>query len=484
MTFPRVSRRAALTGGLALAATGALPRAAFAAEKSNVVVIGAGLSGLNAATILADQGASVTVLECSPRVGGRVYTGYQIEGRPEFGASQVGPMYARVRDMARRLDVKFGDGANIYAPYALSLDGKLMRASEWESSPLNKTVGFEREVVPSALSQFFLAKFNPFKELDDWLSPDAHRYDIAYGDWLRQVGASPAAIEIIGRGLVEPNLRDVSALTSLQEVGRSLRDTAGGGDSRKTDIFQQFGQKSSHVIGGSSKLVEAMAANLKGAVKTGKRVAAIEMTATGAEVRCTDGSRYAADHVVVALPFVALRKIAISPGLPGAQGDAVREMPYGGQSQVWMRVKAPYWEADGYDASLWSDGLISLFRQSIDYDGSRKDAVAISSGDKARQLDKLPPAERGRFVLDELARLRPSTKGKLEVVGIFSWSEDPYVGGCRHSYRPGQMTRFRPVIDKPYGRMHFAGEHTRRLEVGMESAMETGERAALEVIGA
>jgi monoamine oxidase len=32
------------------------------------------------------------------------------------------------------------------------------------------------------------------------------------------------------------------------------------------------------------------------------------------------------------------------------------------------------------------------------------------------------------------------------------------------------------------GRLHFAGEHTRRLEVGMEAAMESGERVALEVL--
>jgi monoamine oxidase len=35
---------------------------------------------------------------------------------------------------------------------------------------------------------------------------------------------------------------------------------------------------------------------------------------------------------------------------------------------------------------------------------------------------------------------------------------------------------------QPHERLHFAGEHTRRLEVGMESAMESGERAALEII--
>ena len=41
----------------------------------------------------------------------------------------------------------------------------------------------------------------------------------------------------------------------------------------------------------------------------------------------------------VILPFTVLRKVAISPVLTGPQATAVREMPYGNQSQVWLRVK-------------------------------------------------------------------------------------------------------------------------------------------------
>lgn len=34
----------------------------------------------------------------------------------------------------------------------------------------------------------------------------------------------------------------------------------------------------------------------------------------------------------------------------------------------------------------------------------------------------------------------------------------------------------------PWQRLHLAGEHTRRADFGMESAMESGERAALEIL--
>jgi monoamine oxidase len=58
----------------------------------------------------------------------------------------------------------------------------------------------------------------------------------------------------------------------------------------------------------------------------------------------------------------------------------------------------------------------------------------------------------------------------------------PTIRGCSHQYVPGKVMAWSQAMMQPHERLHFAGEHTRRLEVGMESAMETGERAALEIL--
>ena len=46
----------------------------------------------------------------------------------------------------------------------------------------------------------------------------------------------------------------------------------------------------------------------------------------------------------------------------------------------------------------------------------------------------------------------------------------------------GQMTAMAPVIAAPEGRVHFAGEHTSTWTGWMEGALESGERAAREVM--
>jgi len=47
---------------------------------------------------------------------------------------------------------------------------------------------------------------------------------------------------------------------------------------------------------------------------------------------------------------------------------------------------------------------------------------------------------------------------------------------------PGQIARFGNVVAEAHGRIHFAGDHTAATMMGMEGAMESGERAAVEVL--
>jgi monoamine oxidase len=479
MTVPRRSIIGAALGAYpALKLSGV----AWAAERADVIVIGAGLSGLNAAMVLADEGAKVTVLEGSNRIGGRAYTADHIYGKPELGCSQIGSYYARVRYTCQRLGVEIASGSGINAPYAYSVGGELIAKQAWEGHARNKTADAERQLLPSTLLGYYLNTHSPFEELDDWLQPDAVQYDVPLGDWLTAQGASPAALQLINEGLVPADVSRVSLLRLLQEHTRG-RLANGADNLGNKSRFERAALLSARVVGGMSRLPEAMAAHLGDAVRRSSPVGYISSNRDGVEVRCLDDQRYTADHAIVAVPFRALRRITFDPPLVGNQAEAVSRMPYTNNSQVHMRIKgAPFWEQDGLDASLWTDGPLNLIRQPIAYDGSRDRLVAIAGGQKGDRLDQLPPKERGEFVVHEIERLRPSTEGKLEVTGVHSWAQHPFVFGCSHSYGPGEMRRFMHDMIKPHDRLHFAGEHTRRLEIGMESAMESGERAALEIL--
>ena len=75
-----------------------------------------------------------------------------------------------------------------------------------------------------------------------------------------------------------------------------------------------------------------------------------------------------------------------------------------------------------------------------------------------------------------------AAKGQLEVGGYKSWYRDEFSSGDWAVFEPGQVTDFATELGKPLGRIHFCGEHTAIANRGMEGAMESGERVALEVL--
>ena len=80
-------------------------------EKRTCIVIGAGLSGLTAARILAEAGWKVTVLEARDRVGGRVFT-YRFERDDarhlncELGGEWIGNGHVHMKALCKEFDLE------------------------------------------------------------------------------------------------------------------------------------------------------------------------------------------------------------------------------------------------------------------------------------------------------------------------------------------------------------------------------------------
>jgi monoamine oxidase len=87
-----------------------------------------------------------------------------------------------------------------------------------------------------------------------------------------------------------------------------------------------------------------------------------------------------------------------------------------------------------------------------------------------------------RFAEQEFVKLRPAAKGAIEAVASTSWANDEFAGGAYPFYAPGQVGRLRPATAQPWGRLHFAGEHTAVTQPGMEGAAESADRAVAELL--
>ena len=162
----RYSRRRFIgTGACALAVAG-LPAAARAVTNykgHDVIVVGAGLSGLYAACILQEQGLDVLTLEGRNRIGGRVYTLMDVPGKPEAGGEWMGANYARMIDTANRLGLEMlgPDEASDIREWCYRIRGEYILASDWESHPLNPTEGDDRRILPHRMLFELSHKNNP-----------------------------------------------------------------------------------------------------------------------------------------------------------------------------------------------------------------------------------------------------------------------------------------------------------------------------------
>lgn len=489
-----LSRRHLLSAGTFGVVSLALPRMAYAAERSDIVIIGAGLAGLHAAQILKDLGMTVTVLEANDRVGGRVQTVQTLDGPIDVGASQIGRGYARVLDACDRYGLTLIPEDRDLLTFGGYHKDSWIDPKTWDTNPLNKTVGDERAISPLLMGQIVTAKHNPLKEVDDWLHPRFADQDISLRALMKRESYSEAAIELASHSAPGIGIDETSMLRMWQEETRGAIDRKMNVAAQEHQRDHPFGETNdrnlvnglasiNNIKGGCQKLPAAMAEKLGDVIRLNRKAVRIEMNETGASVTCADGSAVSARFVISAVPFSILRTIEIDASVDNPlQRAAISSMPYANTARMYLTVERPFWKEDGLPASFSTDGPIGMFWAIDNHSGQGQHrAMVVMVGLVAQAIAKMQHEEAEAFVLRELVRLRPAAKGLIRLNTYKDWMRDPYQLGCGFSLAPGQVNAFGRTMTDPWQVMHFAGEHTRRVDFGMEAAMESGERVALEI---
>lgn len=470
--LPKLNRRRFLLGAAAAASVSSVP--VWAASKPDVIVLGAGLAGLNAALLLEQFGLNVRVLEASQRIGGRLYTLDDVAGHPEAGGNQIGAAYARTVDTAKRLGVALQPSGR--SPLlseqrmVFDINGRRRSGEEWARATDNPLPAPVRPLPPDrALSR--LIGVSPLSSIGAWRDSANFKYDVPVVETLGAHGVSADAMRLLD---VNNSYGDTLAETSLLNlfyVQTNLRE------------ILKFKGPVMEVAGGNQRLPEAMAKALRGDVLRGRVVTEVRSGARSTTVRCADGSKHKARFVVCALPLPALRQVRFEPGLPATHAEAVQQLPYARVTQLHLEVKSPFWEDEGVSPFLWSDGpLERIFPNDQTGSGKAESLTVWVNGAGTAQWDAVRETDLQSRVDEELARIYPSSQGAVRVARRIAWQESPLAGGAWANWRPGQIARYSHVVGQPHGPVHFAGEHTAHALRGMEGAMESGERAAGEIL--
>lgn len=454
-------------------------------QSQDVIVIGGGLAGLTAAYELHRQGTDVLLLEADSRPGGRVRTLRASFADGMYAEAGGQTMFPIVEDYAERYLNEFGleraqpgpgglgqvfviRGQRIERPGRDDVAWPLNLSDREQSLGL---AGMRREYLGSlteALSG----------ETSDWDWDRLAELDaLSFDDWLRARGASSDAIELV-------NL-DRTDFTALPAGRHSALSVAVGQES-----FRRLVGRPYSIDGGNDQLAYALANELRESVRYGARVTHVATDEEGVRVVYQrTGARYEAraSRVICAVPPWALRRIDFDPPLSSEKQTVLAAAPVTNTCRFFIQTATRPWRDEGLSGSATTDGQVAYFWESSPWlDGPRGILHGWIGEESSAEFERLAPAERAALAVREAESVFPGISEHVEGVDSWCWGIDPVVPGHTLLFPPGTFVPAVLALERPEGRIHFAGTETAPPLVKgfLLGAIASGQRVAAELLAA
>lgn len=420
----------------------------------DVIIIGAGLSGLYTAQLLQNVGTKVLVVEARDRPGGRTFT----EKGIDLGGQWVGSSHKRVLNLLKKF------GLETYPQYH---EGKHISNFDDNISYYSSNISESnddkslQEIIAKLdkLSQNFQEKYDDISAIS-WLRENCSNKKVSKMiEWLFKVCTC-----------VESN--EVSVyfwLSFLKKCGgyHSLSDIEGGAQELR-------------VKGGTMQISQKLAKNLE--ILWNTPVTSVYQTDSFCMVNKT--RHLVSRYIINTVPLQLNKKIKYVPELHPAKTLAIENVKMGSVIKIVIEYPEPFWRNNGFSGEIMSNEE-PIF---LAYDASTPEKwalVAFICGNEVQKYQEMDIEKRKDKILTSFRKYFNSSKAYFPMeYHEKDWTKDEWSGGCYFAVpKIGFLSRMENEFKRPSGRIFWAGTETADEWIGyMEGALQSAERVSGEIL--
>jgi monoamine oxidase len=477
---PALRRRYVLAGAAAIgltATSGVLTACARGPQDdvgtADVIVVGAGLSGLCAARELVRHGKDTLVLEARDRVGGRMVRKSVIGGGwIDLGGQWIGPTHAGILSLAESLGVKHFD---FYATgrTVLNYHGAVSTIDAFPPTTALPSISSADVAEANRVWEQFHTLAATVNVERPWLTPDAAALDAqTVTDWLTTATRSEFARFRVNQWVLAQESGDPGGISMLF----ALTSYAAGPDEEQPEqwLFE----------GAAGQIPERLADELGDRILLEQPVVRIEQDTRGVTVTTIDCD-YRAEFVVVAIPPHLAGAINYSPPLPARRIQFTQRSPMGAVIKYAAVYPTAWWRAKGLSGGAVSDRTVMGTVDSSPPDGKPGILTGFVIGPAAIGLANQSDDARKRIVISDLvANFGDEAKNPAQFVEM-NWPGEKWTGGAYNAVlTPNTLVTYGPAMAESVGRIYWAGSEMSPKWTGyFEGAVRAGYAAAHAALG-
>ncbi len=454
----------------------------FNGTQPKIVIVGAGLAGLNCAYQLNKSGYSSTIYEASERTGGRIFSKTNLMGTglfTELGGEFIDSQHTDLLQLCSELGLSLLDmGSPTEAQLSnetFFVDGQLYTESQINEAyqPYSAQIAADARSLPAIISY---NQYNDAALKFDKMSIKSYFDSIGMTGWFRK-GLEAAYLTEYGR-----ETDDQSAINFLYLFAP-----------KNNQSFEIFGTSDEryHINGGNQKLTDALSQRLANQIIYRNQLVQINPETSGYSLYFTNVNnatvKISADIVIITIPFTTLRNVKINVPMPTVKTQSIQTLGYGTNSKLFLGFNSRTWRQYNNTGYIFTNGSMQTgWDSSWIQPGAAGSYTVFQGGNRGIALGTGSPQFHANPFVAQLEQIWAGSAAAYNGnVQRMHWPTSAFALGSYSCYRVNQFTTIGGVEKMPVGNIYFAGEHCSFNYQGyMNGAAETGRKTATEVAAA